>query len=237
MRRWCVGDVMTTDVAAVGVDTGYKEIADLLVARSVSAVPVVDAQRRVIGVVSEADLLAKLQLAEPTRGHPLLSRRRGDAAKAAGDTAAELMTSPAATIRSAATVSRAARLMEAAHVKRLPVVDDDGRLIGVVSRRDLVRLYAQPDETIRDCVRDVLRALWVDLSTIEVRVDDGIVTLGGTVDRRSTAAIALRFTQAVPGVVDVADSLAYDVDDGAEGLSRPDRSRPVEPPPQAVEAG
>ncbi len=215
MRRWCVGDVMTTEVVTVTADAGYKEIADLLVARSVSAVPVIDADRRVLGVVSEADLLAKLEYAD--HGHPLgpVSRRdRAERRKAAGDSAAELMTTPAATIRSTATVSRAARIMEAAHVKRLPVVDDDGRLIGVVARRDLVRLYARPDEAIRECVLEVLHALWIDLSGLDVQVSDGVVTLAGRVDRRSTVSIAVRFTQAVPGVVDVSDRLGYEFDDG-----------------------
>jgi CBS-domain-containing membrane protein len=230
MKRWCVSDVMTTEVVTVGVGTGYKEIADLLVARAISAVPVIDSERRVLGIVSEADLLAKLYHADGHRGHPLLSRRgRSDAAKAAGDTAGELMTSPAATIGEGATVSRAARLMEAARVKRLPVVDADGRLVGVVSRRDLVRLYARPDHAIGDGVRDVLRALWIDLTRIEVGVRDGLVTLTGTVDRRSTVAIAVRFTQAVPGVVDVVNALVYEFDDGE--ISDSDLEQPAEASP------
>src|SRR5947207_11121421 len=164
MKRWYVGDVMTRDVVSVGTTTGYKEIADLMVRHSISAVPVVDAQRHVLGVVSEADLLAKLEYADRVPRHPLAARRiRADRQKAAGDTAGELMTTPAVTVGPTETVTRAARLMDAARVKRLPVVDADGRLVGIVSRRDLVRLYTRPDPQVRTSVTEgVLRLLWID---------------------------------------------------------------------------
>jgi CBS domain-containing protein len=142
--------VITSEVVGVRADTGYKQIADLLVRYGISAVPIVDDRDVVLGVVSEADLLAKLNYPDRVATHPLVSRRRREAGrKATGDTAADLMTSPATTIQRDAPVARAARLMEAARVKRLPVVDDTGRLVGIVSRRDLVRLYARPDPAIR----------------------------------------------------------------------------------------
>src|SRR5437868_10932028 len=122
MKRWYVDDVMTREVVTVAPGMGYKDIADLLVRRSVSAVPVVDAQRHVLGVVSEADLLAKLEYADRVPRHPLAARRvRMDRQKAAGDTAGELMTAPAVTVRPTETVTRVARLMDAARVKRVPV--------------------------------------------------------------------------------------------------------------------
>jgi CBS-domain-containing membrane protein len=222
MKQWCVSDVMTSEVVGVRADTGYKQIADLLVRYGISAVPVVDDRDVVLGVVSEADLLPKLNYPDRVAMHPLVSRRRREAGrKATGDTAADLMTSPATTIQRDAPVARAARLMEAARVKRLPVVDDSGRLVGIVSRRDLVRLYARSDPAIRnDVIDQVLRALWIDPSTVDVRVSAGAVTLTGQVDRTSTAAIVVRATHAVPGVVDVIDHLAGEVDDAAAVNSR-----------------
>jgi CBS domain-containing protein len=216
MKRWYVSDVMTGDVVTVAADTGYKQIADLLVERAVSAVPVVDDQRRVLGVVSEADLLAKLQYPDRLPRHPLMTRRTNRAQrKAAGDTAAELMSAPAVTIRATATVEQSARLMDAARVKRLPVLDAAERLVGIVSRRDLVRLYTRSDQQIRaSVVNDLLSALWIDPRSVQVSVKAGVVTLRGGLDRRSTTSIVASFTQAIPGVVDVIDELTYDLDDG-----------------------
>ncbi len=202
---------MTRDVVSVSPDTGYQKIADVLVRRGVSAVPVVDADNRVLGVVSEADLLAKLEYADRIPRHPLAVRRlRTDWARAAGDTAADLMSAPAVTVHADATVSRVARLLDAARVKRLPVVDAEGRLVGVVSRRDLVRLYARTDDQIRASVlEDVVAALRVDPAAVEVVVRAGVVTLRGHVDRHGTAAVLVSFTMATPGVVDVVDELSY----------------------------
>jgi CBS domain-containing protein len=221
MKRWRVGDVMTRDVVCVTPETGYQAIADLLVRRSVSAVPVVDPDRRVLGVVSEADLLAKLEYADRVPRHPLAVRRlRAEWSRAAGDTARDLMSSPPVTIRADATVSRAARLLDAARVKRLPVLDPDGRLVGVVSRRDLVRLYARTDDEIRASVAgDVIDALRIAPGAVEVGVRAGVVTLHGHLDRHATAAVLVSFTQATPGVVDVVDELSYDLDDMPAGIA------------------
>jgi CBS domain-containing protein len=215
MKRWYVGDVMTREVTTVPADMRYKEIADLMVRHSVSAVPVVDTDRRVLGVVSEADLLAKLEYTDRVPRHVLTTRRmRNGRSKASGDTAGALMTAPAVTIRATETVTSAARLMEAARVKRMPVVDEDGRLVGIVSRRDLVRLYTRPDHEVRQAVEEgVVRSLWLDPSLLGIRVRSGIVTLTGHLDRRSLAGIVVAFTKATPGVVDVVDELTYDFDD------------------------
>jgi CBS domain-containing protein len=216
MKRWRVEDVMTRDVVTVGTGASYKEIADLLVSRRVSAVPVVDADRRVVGLVSEGDLLPKLEYTDRAPRHPLASRRlRSGVRKAGGDWAHELMSAPVVTIGPDASVSQAARAMDAARVTRLPVVDADGRLVGIVSRRDLIRLYTRSDDEVRAAViRDVLPALWVEPGTVEVAVRAGVVTLTGTLDRRSTASIVARVVEATPGVVDVVDRLGYGFDDG-----------------------
>jgi CBS-domain-containing membrane protein len=218
MKRWYVGDVMTREVVTVTADIGYKAVADLMVRRSVSAVPVVDAERRVLGVVSEADLLAKLEYADRVPRHLLATRRmRNDRQKASGDTAGELMTAPAVTIRAGKSVTSAARLMEAARIKRIPVVDEDGRLVGIVSRRDLVRIYTRPDREVRQAVEDgVVQSLWIDPSLLSIRVRSGVVTLTGRLDRKSLGEIVVTFTRATPGVVDVVDELTYDMDDSGE---------------------
>ncbi len=215
MKRWYVGDVMTREVIAVAADMGYKEIADLMVRHSVSAVPVVDGDRHVLGIVSEADLLAKLEYADRVPRHVLTTRRmRNGRQKAFGDTARELMTAPVVTIRDTETVTAAARLMEAARIKRIPVVDEHGWLIGIVSRRDLVRLYTRSDHEVQQAVSEgVLRSLWIDPALLQIRVRSGIVTLRGHLDRRSLAEIVVAFTRATPGVVDVVDELTYDFDD------------------------
>lgn len=235
MKRWYVGDVMTVDVATVPPELGYKAVADLLVERSVSAVPVVDAGGVVLGVVSEADLLAKLEYADRVPRHPLSARRmRYRTRKAAGDTAAELMTAPAVTVRATETVTRAARLMEAAGIKRLLVVDDKRRLAGIVSRRDLLRLYTRSDaETLASLREGALDSLWIDQSTLDIRVTDGIVTLAGQVPKRSTAAVLVAFAVGTPGVVDVVDRLDVEVED----IPRDGRFHPFRAVPEDVEIG
>jgi CBS domain-containing protein len=141
MRTPTVRDVMTTTVVAVRERASYKEIVDDLVAYGVSAMPVLDAGNWVVGVVSEADLLPKAELAGDHLQARLFERRRRRTARKNGDTARELMTSPAITIGPDASIAEAARLMEAERVKRLPVVNAQGRLVGIVARRDLLRTY------------------------------------------------------------------------------------------------
>jgi CBS-domain-containing membrane protein len=215
MKRWYVSDVMTRDVVSVDRATGYKEIADLMVSHGVSALPVVDPDGVVLGVVSEADLLLKLEYADRVPRHPLATRRtRAGRQKADGDTAGDLMTAPAVTIAPTESVTRAARLMDAAKVKRMPVVDESGRLIGIVSRRDLVRIYTRSDrEILAGVTQGVLRSLWIDPASLNIEVEAGIVTLAGEVDRRSTADIVLAFVRATPGVVDVVGDLSWRFDD------------------------
>lgn len=231
--RTKVQDVMTTDVASVHADTPFKDIAEVLIARAVSAVPVVDGDGRVLGVVSEADLLRKEEFREQYyhEGYrpPLRARLRarlgqqgGVRTKAAGETAADLMTSPAVTATPDTTTVAAARLMDEHGVKRLPVVDSDGRLRGVVSRHDLLKTFVRPDGEIEREVRtEVLgRSLWADTSKVGVHVHQGVVTLTGRMDRHSDARIAVRLTRRVSGVVDVVDELRWDEDDAPGRLGR-----------------
>jgi CBS domain-containing protein len=216
-----VSDVMTTQVVSVAEDTPFKDIAETLIQGGISAVPVVDAAGHVLGVVSEADLLRKEEFREQyyREGYrpPLRARLRHPKArrKAAGDTAAELMTSPAISVTPDTSVVAAARLMDAHEVKRLAVVDGQGRLAGIVSRRDLVKPFLRADGDIAAEIReDVLdRSLWVDTAGVAVDVERGVVTLSGWMDRRTEAAIAVRLTQRVNGVVGVVDRLTWKQDD------------------------
>ena len=219
METTLVRDVMTEPVVVARPETGYKEIVEVMTRFGVSALPVIDDECRILGVVSEADLLHKIEFAAEEPHARLFERRRRAAKKkAAGDTAAELMTSPAITIGADAPARVAARLIEREQVKRLPVVNDAGCVVGIVARRDLLRIYTRPDATIqRDVVNQVIRrTLLLEPSEIEASVTDGIVTLSGTTDRRSTAEIAARLTHAVDGVVDVIDNLTWEYDDAAD---------------------
>ncbi|MFC0865569.1 CBS domain-containing protein [Sphaerimonospora cavernae] len=222
-----VRDVMTREVASVNGSTPFRDIAEVLIAHEVSAVPVVDGEGHVIGVVSEADLLRKEEFREQyyQEGYrpPLRARLRnltagpgaGAEEKALGETAAELMTAPAVTVRPYTSVVNAARLMAERGVKRLPVVDDDGRLEGVVSRHDLVKVFARPDDDIVCEIRaEILDdALWADTSGVEVRVTDGVVTLSGMIPRHADARILTRMAERVNGVIDVIDMLTWQEDD------------------------
>jgi CBS domain-containing protein len=148
MEAPTVREAMTDTVVAVREGSPYEEILEVLIRFEVSAVPVLDVGQHVLGVVSEADLLPKVEFADDASQSPLFERRRHrDArAKAVGDLAADLMTAPAITTRPDASIVEAARLMDTEHVKRLPVVDRDGRLIGIVTRRDLLNAYLRKAE-------------------------------------------------------------------------------------------
>jgi CBS domain-containing protein len=210
-----VQDVMTTDVATTDPDAPLKEAALELVRRRISGMPVVDDDRHVLGVVSEADILAKegddrrggggfLQwLVDP--GDPWITARF-DAV-----TVGEAMSQPAQTITADRPLADAATIMLDEGINRLPVVDDDGKLIGLVSRGDLVRAFARPDDEIRrDIEEDVIRkALWLDPSAVDVTVANGMVTLAGEVASAADAELLPTFTRKVPGVVEVSSTLTY----------------------------
>jgi CBS domain-containing protein len=146
-----VRDMMTTEVVTVELSTPFKEIVARLAERRVSAAPVLDSGGRAVGVVSEADLLLKEEHPDPDLDVPLVwsRRRRLERDKAAATVAGELMTAPAVTVPPTATVAEAARRMHAAGVKRLPVVDEEGLLVGIVSRADLLKVFTRPDHAIR----------------------------------------------------------------------------------------
>jgi CBS-domain-containing membrane protein len=216
MRRR-VKDVMTAEVAYARRDTPYKELVRLLAERGVSGLPVVDDQRRVVGIVSEADLLIKQDHPANHFQRYFLERKRDrlERAKAHGATAAELMSRPAVTVGPQASVAEAARLLRKHLVKRLPVVDGQGRLVGVVSRADVLKVFLRPDEELRrEILDEVIHAeLLMGPGRFHVTVRDGMVVLQGSCERRSLIPVVVAAVAAVEGVIGVENRLGYDVDD------------------------
>ena len=205
--HWRVRDVMTATVATAGRNMPYKQAAKLMTGQRVTALPVVSESGRVVGIVSEADLVHKVE-PRPRRGAGVSGRARRDRAKARARTAGELMTSPAITIEPDASLSAAARLMNAHHIRRLPVVNTAGDLIGIVSRRDLIKVFLRPDEEITAEVSDVLgQILLDDAGQVTVFVLDGVVTLGGALDDQDLIPVAAGLASQVDGVVAVVSEL------------------------------
>ena len=209
-----VRDVMSAHPIAVRKTASYKEIAARLRELGVSGFPVVDDDGKVIGVVSEADMLIKEALIggyHGVRERVAATVHPGERHKAGGVTAGDLMTSPAVTVGPDDTVERAARLMYAHGLKRLPVVDGSGRLTGIVSRTDVLAVFDRPDEEIRlEIIGQVIPRL-SEPSWYWVRVEDGIVTLEGTPETMSIGREVLRQVRQVQGVVAVRDRLVYPV--------------------------
>ncbi|MFF7444073.1 CBS domain-containing protein [Streptomyces sp. NPDC008122] len=204
-QPFTVADVMTKKVVAVLPGAEFKEIVATMERWKVSAVPVVEGESRVVGIVSEGDLILKEELHDHRLG--LIEQlRRGDATAKAGSRRAEdLMTSPAVTVAPESSLPQAARLMAAHHVKRLPVVDESGTIQGIVSRSDLLKVFLRPDEDLAAEVRhDVVEHLFpLSHHLVEVLVEAGVVTLSGTVRDAALIPVAARLARAVEGVVDV----------------------------------
>jgi CBS domain-containing protein len=202
---------MTTQVVAVRQAASFKEMVVKMRDSRVSAFPVLDDVGRVIGVVSEADMLNKE--ADLASGPGTLSSllRFGDREKAAGVTAAELMTRPPVTIGPDAPVAEAARLMRDRRVKRLPVISQTGHLIGIISRADVLRIFARPDADIqREAGEEVIAETFLaDSPSIAVTVHEGIVTLTGRTETGQAARELVAAIRHIEGVVAVRDQLCY----------------------------
>ncbi len=195
MKRRRVGSVMTDEVVRARSGTPAAQLARWLREYDINGLPVVDADDRVIGVVSATDL---------TRA------ARGVAGS--GDlTAGAVMSAPARTVRADDSVVRAARLMSASGIERLPVVDEEARLIGMLTRRDVLRIFARADAEIHEEVSDdiLVRALCLSPTSVAVSVHDGVVTLGGSLESSGQVALAVRMTRQVDGVTAVVNRLTY----------------------------
>lgn len=222
MKHNKVGSVMTTEVVRAEYGTPFKEVARLLRDHRISGLPVVDDDEKVIGVISETDLMVR-QAQTPDPYEPkkrfsldrLTRAGRERAVKARARTAGQLMTQPPVTAHADDTIVEAARTMAQHHIERLPVLDEEHRLVGIVTRRDLLQVFLRPDADIRAEVVDevLVRALWLLPRSIAVSVTEGVVTLMGQMERKSETEIAVSMTRQIDGVVAVVDKLTYRLDD------------------------
>lgn len=221
-----VNELMSETVVTVTPETTLKEVAGLLLERGISGAPVCDAKGVVVGVVSEADIVSK-ERGRPERpngplGWILKSTFAPEDVKALARTAGEAMTAPAITIAPYRSVTYAAKLMLEEQVNRLPVVNGKGQLVGLVSRADLVRAFARPDDEIaREIREDVLRAsLWTEPDAVGVEVHDGSVFLTGQLETKTDVRMLTALTERVPGVVTVESEVSYRVDNTTRRYSR-----------------
>jgi CBS domain-containing protein len=206
---------MTTDPVAVAETASYKHLIETMRRERISSVPVVNAAGHVSGLVSEADLLLKQVGLDALTGLRATGRR-GELAKAAGLTAADLMTQPAVTIGPEDSVAEAARRMHEHRIKHLPVVGHDRELVGIVSRIDLLSVFDRPDQDIRSEISEKILAgrPGLDPQAFSVTVADGVVTVGG---RAPSEAVAVELIDAIcqtQGVVDVRDKISWPQADG-----------------------
>lgn len=221
MHHRSISELMSHSVVRARPETPFKEVAELLADNGVSAVPVVDADDRIIGIISEADLLRKAADRPDASGLALMPHPEAwEKAKAAGVKAEDVMSAPAICARSEWTVAEAARLMGLHAVKRLPVVDEADVLVGIVSRSDLLRVFLRRDEAIHEEIDlDVLqRTLKLAPSAVSVTVNNGQVALHGHVESQGLIPIIERLCSTVDGVVSVdIDRLSSGKDDSAGG--------------------
>ncbi|MCX4966098.1 CBS domain-containing protein [Streptomyces sp. NBC_00654] len=227
MRHRRISELMTRQVISVRGGTPFKEIARTLSQHQITAVPVVDEGNRVLGVVSEGDLLRKTadRVTAPDDLPAGVGLQTWERAKAEGIRAEELMSAPPVCVRPEWTVAETARLMEAQDVKRLAVVDEEDRLLGIVSRRDLLGIFLRGDDEIRrEIVEDVLAGtLHLDPDALAVEVRNGCVELGGRLPFRGMIPAIERMCATVDGVVSVSARFTYDTDDSAAFTPRGER--------------
>ncbi|HZC53000.1 MAG TPA: CBS domain-containing protein [Mycobacterium sp.] len=210
-----VADVMTHGVVAAHEDAPFKEIVAALARNRVSAVPVIDSQRRVVGMVSESDLITRIARGScvAPRGHRH-ELRAAAKSKARAGTARELMTAPAITIRAHTMIVDAARMAAHARVRHLPVVDQDGLLIGIVTRTDLLRVFLRDDNEIKREIEYFVRhKMLLNPLAIEVDVTEGVVKLTGQVERWLLVEQLLHYVRAISGVVEIVNHLTARFDD------------------------
>jgi CBS domain-containing protein len=220
-----VRDLMATEPITTTASTPLKEAARVMVRNKVSGLPVVNDGGDLVGIVTEGDFLRQ----EASRDQPyrfnLLDALFGDdPAEPVAETVAEVMTEKVITITADASLSEAARVMADRNVKRLPVVGDEGELVGVISRADVVNAFTKPDEVIEDEVREdiVRRLLFLDPNAVEVEVVEGVVTLGGELENRTEAHLLEELTRRIDGVIRVNSQLTFQVDD-----ARVDKTYPL----------
>lgn len=219
-----VRDLMTTDPVTTTPDASLKEAARLMVHNQVSGLPVVEGDR-LVGVVTEGDYLRREADREQPYRLSLLEAMFGDASSEPSpiEKVSEVMTDKVFTIGPDATISEAARVMSKRGIKRLPVLDDEQRLIGIISRADVVNAFTKPDEVIEDEIREdiVRRLLFLEPDAVDVAVSDGVVTLSGRLENRTEAHLLEELSRRISGVVKVDSHLEFEVDDERVGKRYP----------------
>jgi CBS domain-containing protein len=232
MLQWRVRDVMTTQVITAPDDASAAEVAAMLTGHRISAVPIVDRFGAVVGVVSWTDLRNTIDIAElGDNGRASWWRRwTSPLLRSPHGAARQVMSAPPVTITPEASLPAAGRMMYRRSVGRLLVVDGNGRLLGLVTRSDLLKVHARLDAVIRDEVtqRVLRRTLAIGPGAVQATVDDGVVTLIGHTARRTTALAAARLSEAVAGVTGVVDRLTFDIDDTAPEAAT---AHPADPDP------
>lgn len=226
MRHKRIADVMTREVITVRTGTPFDEVVSTLAAHHISGAPVLDDTGHLVGMVTEADLIDKqAEVGEP--GWARRARmRKHDVHHGVSPTAADVMTSPVVSLTTGVRLSAAAAALARHDIKRVPVLDDAGRLAGILSRKDLLSVYLRTAEEIAAEVREdvLIQAMCVPPAEVTVTVEDGVVTLTGQVERQSMIEIITVLTAAVDGVVDVHNDLT----------ARTDDTHIPEPPPENV---
>jgi CBS domain-containing protein len=211
-----IRDVMTTDVATASLDTPYKRLIEMMLERRVSGIPIVDERARLLGIVTEADLVDKQAYGRPPESllgmlHQLVFGPPTDVAqKAWALTGSGLMTSSVHTAEAGEDVAHVARRLLERNVKRMPVVDEHGVVVGIVSRRDLLAAFARPDDEIAADIERVLaspRSVPDDARVDHVHVLNGLIVLRGTVKHPSDLAVVTGAVRAVTGVIGVESQL------------------------------
>lgn len=216
MRKLKVEDVMSREVVTAAPETPFKELTGLLSKYGISGIPIVDKDGTLVGIVTEADLLRSEEEREPKRRRFLdwfVDRQwLAEADRMTADLRArDVMTDEVVTVEPETPVRDAVVRLLRAGVKRLPVVDAEGRVVGIVSRKDLLQPFLRADEDIRAEIVDgvIVKTMWLDPATIHVEVDRGVVRLSGQLDLRSSKEILVELVDRVDGVVGVVDELTY----------------------------
>jgi CBS domain-containing protein len=209
-----VREVMTPEVITVRDDASCAEVAAVLASHQINAVPIVDRFDAVVGVVSWTDLRAGIDVAAPVGVGVGWWRRWAPKVRCPG-AATQVMSAPALTVAPDASLSAAARVMYRRNVGRLLVIDSGGRLQGIVTRSDLLKVHARLDAVIRDDVmqRVLRRTLMTAPEAVRATVDDGVVSLTGRTARRSTVLAAVQLAEAVTAATGVVDRVGFDIDD------------------------
>jgi CBS domain-containing protein len=212
-----VREVMTTEVMTVGPDTGLKAAARLMIDNGISGLPVVNDDGTLVGIITEADFLSREARRSHRRYRRLLEALFGEReTQPAGDTVGDAMTRHPVVVDPDTRVAEAAREMADRSIKRLLVVDEAGKLVGIVSRADIMRLFTRPDAAIAEQIRDdvATRVLMIDPDRVSIEVSEGVVALRGAVPTRTDARLLEELTRRIEGVVRVDNHVSYDMDDG-----------------------